>query len=67
VVQRAGTQQAQAAPAPVGQPASAPAVVGVPPEQSIDERLHKLKTLHDSGVVTDQELATKRAEIISEG
>ncbi|BCO37607.1 hypothetical protein BMW24_000790 [Mycobacterium heckeshornense] len=61
VVRRAAAQQAQTAPAAVGQ---APA--GAPPAQTVGQRLQELETLHASGALTDQEYASKRAQIIAE-
>jgi hypothetical protein len=66
VVQRAAAQQAQAAPAAVGQPVPTAGPVAATPEQSIGERLQELEALHDSGVLSDEEYATKRAQIIAE-
>ncbi len=66
VVTRAAAQQAQAAPAGVGQPASAAGAVGTAPEVSVGDRLQELKALHDSGALTDEEYASKRAQIIAD-
>lgn len=66
VVRRAAAQQAQTAPAGVGQPATATAPGGTAPEQTIAQRLQELDSLHAAGAVTDQEYASKRAEIIAE-
>ncbi|HZU48653.1 MAG TPA: SHOCT domain-containing protein [Mycobacterium sp.] len=66
VVRRAAAQQAQTAPAAVGQPAAATAPAGAAPEQTIAQRLQELDSLHAAGAVTDQEYASKRAEIIAE-
>ncbi len=62
VVRRAA-EQAQAAPAGVGQPA---APVAAAPEKPIAQRLQELETLRASGVVTEEEYAGRRAKIISE-
>jgi hypothetical protein len=53
VVRRAAAQQT-----PAGQPAA--------PQQSISDRLQELESLRASGVVNDQEYASRRAQIISE-
>jgi hypothetical protein len=63
VVRRAANQQS-----PAAQPAAgggvAPGVAPVSP--SIAERLQELETLHASGVLTDEEYNSRRAQIISE-
>jgi hypothetical protein len=56
VVRRAAEQQA-----PVAAPAPAAA-----PQGSIAERLQELETLQASGVLTEQEYSSRRAQIISE-
>ncbi len=61
VVRRAA-EQAQAAPAGVGQPAAPVAA----PEKPIAQRLQELETLRASGAVTEEEYAGRRARIISE-
>lgn len=61
VVTRAAAQQAQAAPAGVGVGAGA-----TPPATSVGERLQELKALHDSGALSDEEYASKRAQIIAD-
>jgi Short C-terminal domain len=61
VVTRAAAQQAQAAPAGVG-----PGAGAAPLAASVGERLQELQALHDSGAVSDEEYATKRAQIIAE-
>jgi Short C-terminal domain len=61
VVSRAAAQQAQAAPAGVG-----PGAAGTPPAASVGERLQELKALHDSGALSDEEYASKRAQIIAD-
>lgn len=66
VVRRAVEQQAQPAAAAVGQPASGSAPVSTSPEVSIGERLQELEKLHQSGALTDEEYASKRAQIIAE-
>jgi hypothetical protein len=66
VVQRAAAQQAQATPAAVGQPVPAAGPVAATPEPSIGQRLQELEALHDSGAVSDEEYASKRAQIIAE-
>ncbi|MCV7260641.1 SHOCT domain-containing protein [Mycobacterium shimoidei] len=66
VVRRAVEQQAQPAPASVGQPAVTSAAVGASPEISIGERLQELERLRQSGALTDEEYANKRAQIIAE-
>lgn len=66
VVARAAAQQAQTAPAGVGQPAPGPGAVGAASGLSVGERLQELKALHDSGVVSDEEYASKRAQIIAD-
>jgi hypothetical protein len=63
VVRRAAEQQAPAAqPAPAG----GPAPVVTPPQPSIAQRLQELETLRASGVLSDQEYNSRRAQIISE-
>ena len=56
-------QQGSVAPA-------AAAEVGSPPEQklntNVEQRLEKLKGLHDKGLVTDQEYETQRQRILNE-
>jgi hypothetical protein len=54
VVRRAGQQQAGQAAAPQA------------PSASIADRLQELESLKASGVVNDQEYASRRAQIISE-
>jgi hypothetical protein len=66
VVRRAAAQQAQTAPAVVGQPAAATAPGATPPEQTIARRLQELESLRAAGAVTDEEYASKRAAIIAE-
>lgn len=66
VVRRAVEQQAQPAAAAVGQPAAGSAPVSASPEISIGERLQGLEKLHQSGALTDEEYASKRAQIIAE-
>ncbi len=66
VVRRAVAQQAQAAPAAVGQPAPGSGSVATSPEPSIAQRLQELQTLRDSGALTDEEYAAKRAQIIAD-
>src|SRR5271166_6415048 len=63
VVRRAAEQQA-----PAAQPAAAggPAPAAAPPQPSIAQRLHELETLRASGVLSDQEYNSRRAQIISE-
>ena len=63
VVRRAAELQAPAA-APA--PAAGPAAVVTPPQPSIAQRLQELETLRASGVLTDQEYNSRRAQIISE-
>ncbi|MEE6175373.1 SHOCT domain-containing protein [Mycobacterium sp. 050134] len=58
VVRRAAQQQPQ--------PAGAGAPAGPPPGPTIAQRLQELETLRTSGALTDQEYASRRAEIISE-
>jgi hypothetical protein len=63
VVRRAAEQQAPAAaPAPAG----GPAPVVTPPQAPIAQRLQELEMLRATGVLTDQEYASKRAQIVSE-
>ncbi|BBZ10463.1 SHOCT domain-containing protein [Mycobacterium branderi] len=62
VVRRAASQAAQ----PAAAVASAAGPVDTVPEQSIGERLQELERLHQSGAVTDEEYASKRAQIIAE-
>jgi len=57
VVRRAAQQQGPAAHAAPG---------ATPSQQSITQRLQELETLRTSGVLTDQEYDTRRAQIISE-
>jgi hypothetical protein len=66
VVTRAAAQQAQAAPAAVGQPAPVSGSVVTSSEPSIGQRLQELEALHDSGAVTDEEYISKRAQIIAD-
>ncbi|MGH3578033.1 MAG: SHOCT domain-containing protein, partial [Mycobacterium sp.] len=40
--------------------------VATSPEPSIAQRLQELQTLHDSGALTDEEYAAKRAQIIAD-
>jgi hypothetical protein len=61
VVRRAAAQQ-QPAPAGVG---AAPASVA-PPQASVSQRLQELEALHTSGVLSAEEYASKRAQIISD-
>jgi hypothetical protein len=56
VVRRAAERQA---------PAAQPAPVAAP-QQSVAQRLQELETLRTSGVLTEQEYAARRAQIISE-
>ncbi|WP_057003257.1 SHOCT domain-containing protein [Mycobacterium kyorinense] len=62
VVRRAASQATQ--PAAAAAPAGGP--VDTVREQSIGERLQELERLHQSGAVTDEEYASKRAQIIAE-
>lgn len=49
------------------QPATAPAAGGAAPEKpSVGERLQELEALHHSGALTDEEYASKRAQIIAD-
>ncbi|MCV7402093.1 SHOCT domain-containing protein [Mycobacterium fragae] len=49
------------------QPATAPAVGGAAPEKpSVGERLQELEALRHSGALTDEEYASKRAQIIAD-
>jgi hypothetical protein len=61
VVSRAAAQQAQAAPAGVGAGA-----VATPPAASVGERLQELEALHGSGALSEEEYASKRAQIIAD-
>ncbi|MBV8862432.1 MAG: SHOCT domain-containing protein [Mycobacterium sp.] len=61
VVTRAAAQQAQAAPAGVG-----PGAAATPPAASVGDRLQELKALHDSGALSEEEYASKRAQIIAD-
>lgn len=63
VVRRAASQATQ--PAAAVAPAAGPPDAA-PPEASIGERLQELERLHQSGAVTDEEYASKRAQIIAE-
>ncbi|OBG61421.1 SHOCT domain-containing protein [Mycobacterium sp. E3339] len=63
VVRRAAEQQA---PAPQPAAAGGPAPVVTPPQPSVAQRLQELETLRASGALTDQEYASRRAQIISE-
>ncbi|WP_055401914.1 MULTISPECIES: SHOCT domain-containing protein [unclassified Mycobacterium] len=63
VVRRAAEQQA---PAPQPATAGGPAPVVTPPQPSVAQRLQELETLRASGALTDQEYASRRAQIISE-
>jgi hypothetical protein len=62
VVRRAAAAQPQPATAGVGAAAAAPA----PPQASIAQRLQDLEALHKSGAVSDEEYASKRAQIIAD-
>ncbi|HTY34778.1 SHOCT domain-containing protein, partial [Mycobacterium sp.] len=42
------------------------APVATPPQPSIAQRLQELETLRASGVLSDQEYSSRRAQIISE-
>jgi hypothetical protein len=48
------------------QPAGVGAAAAAPPQASIGQRLQDLEALHKSGVVSAEEYASKRAQIISE-
>jgi len=61
VVRRAAAQQQ---PAAAGVGAAAP--VAAPSQASVAQRLQDLQTLHESGAVSDEEYASKRAQIIAE-
>jgi hypothetical protein len=61
VVRRAAARQQ---PAAAGVGAAAPAVA--PPQASVAQRLQDLEALHKSGAVSDQEYASKRAQIIAD-
>jgi hypothetical protein len=62
VVRRAAAAQPQPATAGVGAGAPAPA----PPQASVAQRLQDLEALHKSGAVSDEEYASKRAQIIAD-
>jgi hypothetical protein len=64
VVRRAASQAAQ--PTAAVAPVSAAGPADTAPEPSIGERLQELEGLHKSGALTDEEYATKRAQIIAE-
>ena len=57
--------QAQAAPAPAAAPAAAvaPAPVAEPAQDRITQ-LKELASLHDTGVLTDEEFASEKAKIL---
>jgi hypothetical protein len=63
VVRRAAAQQQPAA-AAAGVGAAGPAVA--PPQVSVAQRLQDLEALHKSGAVSDEEYASKRAQIIAD-
>jgi len=61
-----GPGQAQgAAPAPPGAPAAAPAAAA-PAQASVEDRLAKLASLKEKGLITDQELAQRKSAILAE-
>jgi predicted component of type VI protein secretion system len=59
---RAAPPPAQAPRAAAAPKAAAPAAAG----EDATARLRKLKTLHEEGLITDEEFQTKRAQILSE-
>jgi hypothetical protein len=61
VVRRAAAQQQ---PAAAGVGAAAAGIA--PPQASVAQRLQELETLHNSGALSDEEYASKRAQIISD-
>jgi len=63
VVRRAATQQ-QPAPAAAGVGAAAAGVA--PPQPSVAQRLQDLEALHQSGALSSEEYAGKRAQIIAD-
>lgn len=65
VVRRAASRAAEDATVDGPPSAASPAAV-IAPVQSIGERLQELETLHTSGALTDEEYASKRAQIIAE-
>lgn len=77
VVRRAAAHQAQAGPSqgvPVGAPppppppppGATPVYPAMAPEPSTSQRLQELETLRATGAVSEQEYATKRAQILSD-
>ena len=58
--QQGNQQAAQAAPAAAPAPAVAPAA------PTLEDRLKKLKSLKEAGLIDDQEYATKRAELLKD-
>jgi hypothetical protein len=68
IVRRVAAQQAPAGPAPRPS-AAAPAAPQYPfsaPEPSTSQRLQELETLRATGAVSEEEYATKRAQILSD-
>lgn len=55
--------QAQAGPAPAPAAAPAPAPVAAPAQDRITQ-LKELASLHDTGVLTDEEFASEKAKIL---
>ncbi len=74
IVRRVGAQQAPAGAAPPpyaaapppSQFAAPPPQYGTPPEPSTSQRLQELETLRATGAISDQEYATKRAQILAD-
>ena len=69
VVRRVAVQRAREVAPPVGAPSSASAGAPpsyAPPEPSASQRLQELETLRATGVVTEQEYAAKRQQIIAQ-
>jgi hypothetical protein len=76
VVRRAAAHQAPAGPGPGGlvgasqppppPPGAAPQYPATAPEPSTSQRLQELETLRATGAVSEQEYATKRAQILSD-
>lgn len=61
------TQPVPAAPAPSPAPTSAPGPVGMPDRSDeFAQRLRTLESLHEQGLITDQEYQAKRKQILDE-
>ena len=52
--------------APVAEAMTAPAPAAAPAAPTLEDRLKKLKSLKEAGLIDDQEYATKRAELLKD-